>query len=521
MESEDEDVERLKIYNEVHRLRSEGFSNSAIARKLDISRNTVIDYVSMTPDEFYLFVISLQSRSKILDPFREKILGWIKEHPDISGAQVFDWLEEKENFNSVSEGTVRNYVNELREIYHIPKVLSSRQYSTVPELPMGQQIQVDFGQTRVLTTSGEYKRLYLIGFVLAHSRYKYIEWLDRPFRTTDLIRMHENAFRFYGGMTTEIVYDQDRLLAVSENAGDLIMTTEFTKYQQARKFKVYLCRSSDPESKGKIEQVIKYVKNNFAKNRRYDNLIDWQDSCMRWLKRTGNYKKHHNTKKRPVEVYALEKQHLQKVSGTYIFEDISLSSITRKIHKDNVIRFEGNRYSVPLGTYRNDTSNIAYVDTDDEYLYIRLQQSGKILAKHKKAEGNGKVISDPSHRKRSQTKRDLLIQQIEEMLEDKQAANWLVGVLAEEYPRHLIDQLKVVQSVILKYPILVEKAIDEMKRLRLKSANDLRDIALSLEIQSKKQESDTVTVNEKYKDLVAPERKEDIYLRVLQGGANK
>lgn len=167
MESEDEDVERLKIYNEVHRLRSEGFSNSAIARKLDISRNTVIDYVSMTPDEFYLFFISLQSRSKILDPFREKILGWIKEHPDISGAQVFDWLEEKENFNSVSEGTVRNYVNELREIYHIPKVLSSRQYSTVPELPMGQQIQVDFGQTRVLTTSGEYKRLYFIGFVLA------------------------------------------------------------------------------------------------------------------------------------------------------------------------------------------------------------------------------------------------------------------------------------------------------------------------------------------------------------------
>lgn len=515
------EVEKLTIYNEIHRLRSEGFSNSAIARKLKISRNRVIDYVKMTPDEFFLFAISLQSRSKKLDPFREKILGWLKEHPDLSGAQVLDWLEEKLDVNSVTEGTVRNYVNELRETYHIPKVLSERDYSTVPELPMGLQIQVDFGQKRLPTTDGKYKRLYFIGFVLAHSRYKYVEWLDRPFRTSDLIRMHENAFRFYGGMSEEIVYDQDRLLTVSENAGDLIMTEEFTKYQQTRKFKVYLCRKSDPESKGKIEQVVKYVKNNFAKNRTFDNLVDWQDSSMKWLKRTGNYKVHHNTKKRPVEVYALEKQHLQKVSGTYIFEDIFDSSITRTINKDNVIRFDGNRYSVPRGTFRKGATNIAYVESNENHLYIRLQKNGQVLAKHKIAEGSGEVISDPSHRKRSQTKRDLLIQQIENMLDDKESVKWLVELLTENYPRHLVDQLKVVQSVILKYPAFIEDAILEMRRLRLISANDLRDIAHSLEIQGRKKRKDNISLNDKYKDLVAPERKEDIYFSVLQGGGNK
>lgn len=514
-------MEKLTIYNEIHRLRSEGFSNSAIARKLKISRNRVIDYGKMTPDEFYLFATSLQSRSKKLDPFQEEILGWLKQHPDLSGAQVLDWLGEKLNVSSVSEGTVRNFVNELREAYHIPKMISSREYSTVPDLPMGLQIQVDFGQIRVPTTDGSYKRLYFIGFVLAHSRYKYVEWLDRPFRSHDLIRMHENAFRYFGGMSIEIVYDQDRLLAVSENAGDLIMTVEFTKYQQARKFKVYLCRKSDPESKGKIEQVVKYVKNNFAKNRTYDNLIDWQDSSMRWLKRTGNYKVHHNTKKRPVEVHALEKQHLQKVTGTYIFEDIFTSSITRDIYKDNVIRFDGNRYSVPRGTYRKGAPNIAYVESDAEHIYIRLQQNGQVLAKHKLAEGKGNVISDPTHRKRSHTKRDILIQQIEGMLEDKESAKWLIELLAEQYPRHLVDQLKVVQSVILKHPAFVEESIDEMRRLRLTSANDLRDIALSLEVQSRKKEKDTGALNEKYKDLVAPERKEDIYFSVLQGGGNR
>lgn len=130
------------------------------------------------------------------------------------------------------------------------------------------------------------------------------------------------------------------------------MTAEFTKYQQTRKFKVYLCRKSDPQSKGKIEQVVKYVKYNFIKNRTFNNLVDWQDACMRWLKRTGNYKIHHNTEKRPVEVHALEKQHLQTVPGTYIFENVFDSRITRNIQKDNVIRYEGNRYRVPVGMYR-------------------------------------------------------------------------------------------------------------------------------------------------------------------------
>ncbi|ARF12957.1 transposase [Sporosarcina ureae] len=507
------------VYNEIHRLRKEGFSNSAISRKLKISRNRVIDYGKMKPDEFFKFTLSLQTRSKKLDPYRDQILEWLKEHPDLSGAQIFDWLQEKLEVNSVTEGTVRNFVNELRELHCLPKSNVERSYMAVPEMPKGKQIQMDFGETRQLTTDGKYKKLYFIAFVLAHSRYKYVEWLDRPFRTTDLIRMHENAFDYFKGMTEEIVYDQDHLLAVSENAGDLILTAEFTKYHQKRKFKIYLCRKADPESKGKIEQVVKYVKHNFAKNRTFDNLANWQQSCMKWLERTGNYKVHHNTKKRPVEVYTLEKEYLTQVSGTYIFEDIYTASITRQIHKDNVIRFNGNRYSVPVGTYRKDAPNIAYVDTSDGHLIIRLQQDGQVLARHKIFQGKGQIISDPSHRKNSHTKRNKLIHEVEQLLANSSSAKWLIEQLTERYPRHLLDQLQIVLSVGLKYPDYIEEAVQEMRRLKLTSANDLRDIAFSLELQSKMNTiKEETQLNEKYMNLIAPERKEDIYLRVLQGG---
>lgn len=68
--------------------------------------------------------------------------------------------------------------------------------------------------------------MYFITFVLSHSRYKYVEWLDRPFTTKDTIWCHENAFAFFGGMPEEIVYDQDHLITVSENVGDILLTED-------------------------------------------------------------------------------------------------------------------------------------------------------------------------------------------------------------------------------------------------------------------------------------------------------
>ncbi|MDD4238609.1 MAG: hypothetical protein PHT62_08635 [Desulfotomaculaceae bacterium] len=48
----------------------------------------------------------------------------------------------------------------------------------------------------------------------------------------------------------EIVYDQDHLILASENGGDLVLTHEFAAYRQTRRFKIYMCRRADPESKG-------------------------------------------------------------------------------------------------------------------------------------------------------------------------------------------------------------------------------------------------------------------------------
>lgn len=92
--------------------------------------------------------------------------------------------------------------------------------------------------------------------VLSRSRYKYVFFSDTPFTSYTAIEAHEKAFAFYGGITKEIVYDQDKIFLANENKGDLLLTDVFKNYCRDRAFRLHFCRKADPESKGKVENVV-------------------------------------------------------------------------------------------------------------------------------------------------------------------------------------------------------------------------------------------------------------------------
>ena len=95
---------------------------------------------------------------------------------------------------------------------------------------MGQQMQVDFGQVSMQNVDGGWTKVYVAAFLLACSRYKYAEMQSRPFTAVDLVHICHNCFRYFGGMPQEMVFDQDSIVCVSENAGDIIYTYEFEKF---------------------------------------------------------------------------------------------------------------------------------------------------------------------------------------------------------------------------------------------------------------------------------------------------
>jgi len=229
-------IEGWQMYTKIQELKRLNLNVSQIARHVGVSRNTVYKFMNMTPAEFNQALERGETRKKKLDGYKDVVLNWLKEYPDLSAAQVYDWLQAKHPAICVSERIVCNLVNQLRKEHTIPKTVYKRQYEAIPDPPMGYQVQVDFGETKLKDPDGILHKLWFIAFVLSNSRQKYVEWLERPFTTADLIRTHENCFQYYGGMQVEFVYDQDHLLLVSENYGDLVYTYEFEAYRQQRDF---------------------------------------------------------------------------------------------------------------------------------------------------------------------------------------------------------------------------------------------------------------------------------------------
>lgn len=79
-----------------------------------------------------------------------------------------------------------------------------------------------------------------------------------------------------------------------------------------------------------IENVVKYIKGNFADSRVFSNIEDWNNRALQWLHRTGNQHVHQTTKKRPAEVFPVEKQHLQPVSSPLSHESVITPSYNKE-----------------------------------------------------------------------------------------------------------------------------------------------------------------------------------------------
>jgi len=339
----------LDKFAKIKEHKSMGFKKSQASRNLDLDYKTIGKYWDMTNQEYMEYVKNSKSRNKKIDKYKDLILEWIKEYRDISTAQIQDWLLERYKELDFKERTLRLYVSNLREEYSLPKEEITRQYEAVPELPMGFQAQVDFGEIWLKRLNGTKVKVYCFAMVLSHSRYKFLWWQNKPFTTLTFIDVHNKSFEYLGGIPEEIVYDQDRILAVSENGGDIIYTEGFQNYLDSARFKVRLCRAFDPESKGKIEAVVKFAKYNFAKHRIFEDINSFNEDSLKWLERTGNKKVHEVTKKVPAEVFTLERDHLKPIPNLFN-NKIDNNSLTYIVRKDNTVLYKQNRYQVPKGT---------------------------------------------------------------------------------------------------------------------------------------------------------------------------
>jgi hypothetical protein len=238
-------------------------------------------------------------------------------------------------------------------------------------------------------------------------------------------------------------------------------------------FQVWLCRAGDPESKGRIEAFVKYLKRNFAANRLFTDLNTWNQCCEDWLERTANSKIHGTTKKVPAAVFLQERQYLRPVPCTRI---VPTDILTRVVRKDNTILYKGNRYSVPIGTYKPGLELLA--EEEAGILTLRDPLTDLIIARHKLSLEKGALIQNTHHLRDNTKKIEELFTQTLKLLGGNPGAATFLETIRREKRRYVREQFGLMQKLAQQYPPdLVTRAIDYCLTYRLFSAVDCRSVA--------------------------------------------
>ena len=350
---------KLFMWYKVKELFEKGLRQSQICRELGLDKKTVRRYRKMSYEEFIASSTYHRVYDKYLDPYESIVYEWLDHHNDLSCAQVHDWLREKyKNFPEVAPKTVYNFVKHIRSKYNIAKDTSesTRSFAMLEETAYGEYAQVDFGERWQKTEDGRRVKVYFFAMVLCRSRKKFVWFSKSPFTAEKAIYAHEKAFEYYGGKPKRIIYDQDSVFIHSENYGDYILTKAFNAFVNQEHIDVIFCKKSDPQSKGKVENVVKYVKYNFLRGRAFYDIERLNDEAISWLSRTGNGLPHAITKQVPDEVFIDEKPHLTPYNGLPSIPKRSMKQHT--VLTNNTIYYSGNYYSVPFGTYKKDRTKV-------------------------------------------------------------------------------------------------------------------------------------------------------------------
>ncbi len=382
-----------KMYEKIQRFKRLGYSRSEIVFELEIDYKTVAKYYALNERDYKSYQRQHKFRDKVLEEYENDILEVYEknEFKKLNMISVYDFLEEKYGEIPGTEKTLRNYIDYLIQTDKLRLRENIRTYTKVPELPFGKQMQLDFGQYRC--RSG--LKLYIFAGVLSASRYKYVIFQDHPFKTREVINHLLNCFDYYGGVPEELVIDQDSLMVVSENAGDILYTRYFKYFIDEMGIKMYVCRKADPETKGKVENLIKYVKYNFLSIRDFKTLDEVNESGLKWLRRRANGKISQATKQIPAMLIGYERDQLRPVRNSIFRKESIIGREERLVSEKARISVDACLYQLP-SAYRNKTVEV-YITK--QKLFVFDLYTGEEITEYRLSLIPGNLISNKEFRR--------------------------------------------------------------------------------------------------------------------------
>jgi len=360
----------------IRQLFREGLTISEIARRTGRDRKTVRRAISAPEQPAYRQRPAVTSK---LDPFKDYVqarmeagvTNAVKMHREIC-ARGYD-----------GEITIlRQFMRPLKEATQQKAVM---RYETPP----AQQAQVDWASCGRGLCQGLYRAVYCFVMTLSFSRMSYIEFTWRA-DTRAFIRGHLNAFAYFGGITQTCLYDNLKSVNLAYVDGGPRLNPTFADFADTLGFRPRLCRPYRPQTKGKVESGVGYVKGNFLLGDTFSSLEEINACGLGWLDSVANERVHGTTREVPRERLKRELPLLTPLRPGMSFDTAIYEP--RRITRDCLVSYRGSRYSVPHH-YADRQATVR----DPEDGTFEVMVSGNVIARHELSKEKGKNIIIPAH----------------------------------------------------------------------------------------------------------------------------
>jgi transposase len=319
----------------VKMLANQGHSARAIARMTGYSRNTVAKLLRQAAPRPF----QKPPRPSKLDPFKPYLRKRAQECP-LSAVRLLEEIRPMGFHGSLC--ILQRFLAPLRSNQRAQAKATVRF-----ETPPGHQAQVDWAHCGGFPDSaGQRVKLYAFVMVLGFSRMLFVQFTT-SMDLAQLLACHLQAFSFFGGWTRELLYDN---MAQVKLPGSGEWNPLFLDFVHHYGVIPHTCRVRRPRTKGKVERMVDYLKDNFLLGRSFADLADLNAQGHHWLTHTANVRRHSTTGERPIDLLAAEKLTPLATVAPYHFAQKSV----RQVSAEGFVHLARSRYESAPGVCRPD-----------------------------------------------------------------------------------------------------------------------------------------------------------------------
>ncbi len=351
-----------------------GLSIEQTAQALELHRQTVSKW---SRRERYAQRASTPRGSQ-LDPYKGQIVRWLEAH-DLSAQQIFQRL--REAGYQGGKTIVNSYVRRVRP----PK---QKVYLKL-DFAKGECCQVDWGVYGSVAVGNTRRRLSFFVMVQCYSRQIYVEFTVAQ-TMEHFLGCHERAFAALG-VPQKVMVDNLRSAVLRRLTGVApVFNPRYLDYARHHNFKIVACNVAAGNEKGRVESGVGYVKKNFLRGTEFTDFSAVNPAAQLWLNEIANVRGHGETHRRPVDLFAEERESLRRPNPNPY--DLGRVLNVRASSQFRV-SLDTNRYSVPA-KYANQR---VIVKAYPERVCIYAQD--QLIARHVRCYDRHLDREDPDHPK--------------------------------------------------------------------------------------------------------------------------